>query len=88
MHIRVLATTIHIVHLQAILGLILCIAVLLAQLLLLVQQELLWTVIVDAVGRLVVARGHHTVLVVLVVQRATRTTSQILRLAMLDRLIA
>lgn len=67
MHIRVLATAIHVVHLEAILSLILRIAVLLAQLLLLVQQELLWTVIVHAVGRLVVARGHHAVLVVLVV---------------------
>lgn len=56
LHIRVLTIAIHIVHLKGILaGLILCIAILLAQLLLLVQQQLLRTVIVHSIDRLVVA---------------------------------
>lgn len=88
MHISVLTIAIHTVHLEGILAsLILCIAVLLAQFLLLVQQELLRTVIVHTVACLVVSGRHHAVLVVLVVKPAT-AAGQVLRLAMLDCLIA
>jgi hypothetical protein len=88
LHISVLTIAIHIIHLEGILAsLILCIAILLAQLLLLVQQELLRTVIVHSVDRLVVGGWHHSILVVLVIKGAT-STSQILRLAVLDCLIA
>ena len=62
-------------------------AILLVQLLLLVQKELLRTVIVHPVARLVVPGGHSSVLVVLVVESAT-SAGQVLRLAMLDCLIA
>ena len=88
LHIRILTIAIHVVHLEGVLTcLILCIAVLLAQFLLLVQKKLLRTMIVHSVTRLMVSRWHTSVLVVLVIEPAT-SAGQILRLAMLDCLIA
>ena len=68
LHIRILAASIHVVHLQIVLTcLILGITVLLTQFLLLIYEELLRTVIVHAAGRFMVALWHRTIVVILVI---------------------